>query len=476
MAQVHRTAARRGAARRAALLCGALGLALWLVPEALAQTRPAMTAELFGQLTSEQKAAYLAEQARANQILMGLFLLFVAAVTAGLFLYAHWLHRSFLKVCAETQQIALFAQMPGGLPVGTIRGLIAVFIVLTSAGLILLTVKGGPFEGFPEVMAGVLGTVLGFYFGSRTASGAGERGAAETIAEVSRQRNAAVTRAEATRLERAVATVREGLAVAKAVKEALPESLRRPAETVIGRVEAGLRTVDALQASGDVGGAVEKAAGLAADLRREAGLAGLLARAAGSFGAALGGSAPPLALAVAVATVAARLTGAAYERWTARVLDAPYTPALFPPAVIDANTGLVLLRKSPRFAEAFAEEIRRGDRAFILDFLAIALSEAGSEAIRDKYPGRFQTLQEIDAALQQFQQAAIELEVAKDISADMAAEIGGVDPLMRALDRINAHPDARADLDALMLALDGLRRSDQPVERLVREARKEVEG
>ena len=144
--------------------------------------------------------------------------------------------------------------------------------------------------------------------------------------------------------------------------------------------------------------------------------------------------------------------------------------------MIDANTGLVLLRKSPRFAEAFAEEIRRGDRAFILDFLAIALSEAGSEAIRDKYPGRFQTLQEIDAALQQFQQAAIELEVAKDISADMAAEIGGVDPLMRALDRINAHPDARADLDALMLALDGLRRSDQPVERLVREARKEGGG
>jgi hypothetical protein len=47
---------------------------------------------------------------------------------------------------------------------------------------------------------------------------------------------------------------------------------------------------------------------------------------------------------------------------------------------------------------------------------------------------------------------------------------------MRALDRIKANPEARADMDALMLMIDKLRTAGQPVEKLVREARQEVEG
>ncbi|MDQ3829966.1 MAG: hypothetical protein M3361_11810, partial [Candidatus Tectomicrobia bacterium] len=121
-------------------------------------------------------------------------------------------------------------------------------------------------------------------------------------------------------------------------------------------------------------------------------------------------------------------------------------------------------------------EIQQGDRAFILDFVQTALSDAGSEALRDKYPGRFATLQEIDEALDQFQQAAIELEVSKDLTGEMVADVNGVEPLMRALDRIKANPQARADMDALMLTIDKLRKADQPVEKLVREARQEVEG
>jgi hypothetical protein len=157
-------------------------------------------------------------------------------------------------------------------------------------------------------------------------------------------------------------------------------------------------------------------------------------------------------------------------------MNAPYTPALFPPTAIDANTGLVLLRKSSRLASAFAPEIQQGDRAFVLEFVQMALSEGGSEAIRDKYSGRFATLQDIDEALDQFQQAAIELEVSKDITNEMAADVGGVEPLMRAIDRINTNPEARADMDALMLMIDKLQKTNQPVEKLVREARQEVEA
>jgi hypothetical protein len=290
------------------------------------------------------------------------------------------------------------------------------------------------------------------------------------------QRDQTLVQTEATRLNRTLETVKEGLLVANTIREVLPDSLRGPAESVIGKVQAGLMLVEGLKSSGNVGEAFEKAIGLVKDVSKEGGVATLLAKAAGSFGGALGGTIPPLALALSVATIAARLSGAAYERWIARVLNAPYTPALFPPSVIDANTGFVLLRKSPLFAAAFAPEIQQGNRAFVLAFVQMALSESGSETIRTRYQDRFATLQEIDEALNQFQQAAIELEVSKDLTGDMVADVGGIEPLMRGIDQINANAEARADMDALVLMIDKLRKADQPVEKLVREARQEVEG
>lgn len=76
-----------------------------------------------------------------------------------------------------------------------------------------------------------------------------------------------------------------------------------------------------------------------------------------SFTAALGSTAGPLAIAGIVAIVGARLAGSAYDRWVARVLNAPYTPELFPPTVIDAAVAMSILRASPVFAKAFASEI-----------------------------------------------------------------------------------------------------------------------
>jgi hypothetical protein len=448
--------------------------------------------DIWDKLSLQERATVLASVTRqgpSNFWLMVIFLVFVGLLVGALFFYTFRLHSNFLKFCIDNKEVALFAQAPAGLPSGTIRSLIAFFIVLTAVFLILLTIRGGPFEGFPEVLGGVLGTVLGFYFGSRTASSSTEREAAHEISRVSEERNQAqaqvevarlerdaTVQAQATRLESTLETVKEGLIVANTIKEVLPEGLRGSAETVIGKVQGGLKVVEGLQSSGNVGDAVVKAIGLVKDVSKDGGVATLLTKAVGSFGIALGGAMPPLALAISVATIAARLSGAAYDRWMARVLDAPYTPALFPPSAIDANTGFVLLRKSPRFAAAFAQEIQRGDRAFVLEFVQMALSEAGSEAIRAKYPDRFATLQEIDEALNQFQQAAIELEVSKDITNEMAADVGGVEPLMRALDRINANPEARADMDALMLGVDKLRQANQPVEKLVHEARQEVEG
>jgi hypothetical protein len=375
------------------------------------------------------------------------------------------------------QDFSASVTLTSAVAAGQVKGL----TVTLNPSVLMPTTTGTPVT---LTTATAADTTPGEYKIAITATGGGKEHRVEVILNVTTRegsqpnepRNQAIMPSEATRLDRTLETVKEGLVVANTIREVLPEGLRGPAEAVIGKVQRGLTVVEGLKSSGNVGEAVEKAIGLVKDVSKEGGVATLLAKAAGSFGIALGGAVPPLALAVTVATVAARLSGAAYDRWIARVLDAPYTPALFPPTVIDANTGFVLLRKSPGFATVFAPEIQQGNRAFVLSFVQMALSESGSEAIRAQYSGRFATLQEVDEAINQFQQAAIELEVSKDLTGEMVADVGGVEPLMRAIDRINAHPEARADMDALVLMIDKLRKADQPVEKLVREARQEVEG
>jgi tetratricopeptide (TPR) repeat protein len=188
----------------------------------------------------------------------------------------------------------------------------------------------------------------------------------------------------------------------------------------------------------------------------------------------VGGAVPAVGLVIAIVTIGARLTGAAYERWMARVMSAPYTPALFDPAVIDANTALVLLGRSPKLSQVFKDELDRGDRRFLLTLTKQALSENPSDALWQGYPGRFANLGEVDAAVAEFQSAAIELEVSKDIDPTWAAAAGGLGNVMSALGRIDGNDAARADLDMAVMAMDKLRQADQPVEKLFDEARTAV--
>jgi hypothetical protein len=211
MPQVHRDSAIRVAALSLVVFTLAL-LAVAVAPAQEGTTQPPATAELtqqeratllagiFEKLTPQERAAVLTNVTRqgpSNFWLMVIFLLFVGLLVAAIFFYTFRLHANFLKICSDNQQVAVFAQAPAGLPAGTIRSLIAFFIVLTAVFLILLTIRGGPFEGFPEVLGGVLGTVLGFYFGSRTASSASERETTREVSQISEQRNQANVRAEA---------------------------------------------------------------------------------------------------------------------------------------------------------------------------------------------------------------------------------------------------------------------------------------
>ena len=56
---------------------------------------------------------------------------------------------------------------PLGLPRGSVRALLAIFIVMAALVYFLL------YQDLPQALAGVLGVVIGYYFGSRTANGQG---------------------------------------------------------------------------------------------------------------------------------------------------------------------------------------------------------------------------------------------------------------------------------------------------------------
>ncbi len=59
----------------------------------------------------------------------------------------------------------------------------------------------------------------------------------------------------------------------------------------------------------------------------------------------------------ALAGVSTKLAGVAYQKWKASILHLPFSPAVIPLDVVDANTGFVLFLNSPIFKKAFVREL-----------------------------------------------------------------------------------------------------------------------
>ena len=124
MPQVHRRSTIGAAVLSVAVFT--LLLLSVAVPAAPAQQeRFPVPVEIYEKLNPQERATLLATIATpgtGNFWLMVIFLLFVGALIAGLFIYIHRLHANFLKICTDNQQVAAFAQAPADLPIGTIRG------------------------------------------------------------------------------------------------------------------------------------------------------------------------------------------------------------------------------------------------------------------------------------------------------------------------------------------------------------------
>jgi hypothetical protein len=402
---------------------------------------------------------------------VGWFVIAIAlTLIVAAFLTIWILQAKFLQTCTDKDSLELYAQLPFGVPAGTIRSTIALIIVFASLAYIALEMA--EIGKFPDIMAGILGTILGFYFGTRAEAERVDADALARVGEATLQRDRAVEEVNESKLTTVMAKARAGVEVVRTVSKVLPKELAAKVGGVADVVTKGLAVADGLAGSGKTRDALAEKGKAVAVLQQDNPIKDVLLRATKSFGDVLGTAVPPLAIVSVIVAVGSRMAGAAYERWVSRVLNAPYTPELFPAAVIDASVARSIIRGSPIFREAFAKELEVGERDFIRTLVNQALSDDAINKLwaRDDVARRFKDRETLQRGLEEFQRAAMTEEVLKDIDPKLTEEAGGVNSFLTAIDKLNANPQAQRDLDAIVLMTNQLKREGKVFEPAFKEA------
>jgi hypothetical protein len=416
--------------------------------------------------------AVAADGGQGDTLLRVMVTAFLLLLLLVVFTIIFILNRHFFRACKDSENLELYARLPFGVPEGTIRSTLALVIVLVSLGFVALSMLAGGDGKLPEVLVGILGTVLGFYFGSRTSAEGGGRQALQQVAAADRQRDQAVDEARKTRLGGLLEKARVGVGAARVLTKVLPQEMADKVNRIVNVVDKGLHTADQLASGGQTQEALAEVGKAVSVLDRDHPIREVLSRAASSFAQVLGPVVPPLAIAGVVVAVGAKLAGAAYDRWVARVLNAPYTPELFPPTVIDASVAMSMVRSSPVFRRAFADEMQQGNLQFIRQLVHEALSEDADDILwaREEVASRFEDKVELERGLDEIQRAAMTAEVSKDVDPELVANVGGMDKFLAAVDKLNTDEAAQRDLDTIVLMADELKRQGQAVEPMFEEA------
>ena len=410
-------------------------------------------------------------QASNGLIFVSILILF-ALVGVAVF-YMVYLQRHFLNVCRDNNQLTTFLEAPAGLPPGTVRSVLTLLIVSFSLYLLVLAAFNIGAK-LPDALAAILSTVIGFYFGSRTAKGAADQAQQEQVRQLETARDQAVTDKEEGQTSTLLKKIQKGLAMTKIAAQLLPENIRKKYGGTIAKLEQGVTTVESLTKIGDSSAALSKADQIFTVFKEENPVRDLFQKATTSFGRVLSTAVPAAALISTVVVIGTKLVGAAYEKWRARVLHAPFSPAVIPLQVVDANTGFTLLLKCPIFKAAFKTELEANDRPFMTSAMHGFLGGEKTEALWTKYKDRFESRGQFETGLEEFRRAVADLELRQDIEPQLLTEVGGYDELMRSIDQLNADPEARADLDGLVTITEGLQENGEPVRAIFDKVREEV--
>ena len=399
---------------------------------------------------------------------MGLILVIIV----GGVVYMMVLQWRFMNICREENQLALYTQSPAGLPIGTVRAMIA---ILTVTGSLFLAVLyffqlTGTETRYPEVLSSLLGAVIGFYFGSRAGAGKADEGGLQTeIKDLKTQRDQVETEKDTAQSESLLGKINKGIALSKTVSLLLPKELREKHDQIIGKLEQGITVVETLQKGGDLKTALDKSQELFDLFKAESPVRDIFTQALGSFASVLGGTVPALAVISTVVQVGTKLVGVAYEKWRTRILNAPFFPSVTPLPAVDANTGFLLLRMSAIFKKAFSKELEANDRPFMQSVLTL-LQQDDVEPFWDAHKGSFESRAEFEDGVKEFRQAAADME----LDPALFAETGGKQVFLQSLQQINKDEKSQAALHRLAMAVETLQQEGQPVLGIFDKVRQEV--
>jgi len=409
-----------------------------------------------------------------NKNVIYITLAFLIAIIAAMLGYMWALQRRYYSGCQEEKQITLFSQSPAGLPTGTVRSMIAFSVVILSLYFISLQVLGVVDTNFPEALGSLLGAVIGFYFGSRS-SGPPDSGMQQQVDEMKEQRDSAVAEKDGDKASELLKKAKKGVSLTKKALKYLPEEHQKKYEKLVGKLEQGVSVAEKLNGAGMMSDAFNKAQETFKGFVDDNPIKNLVKKAADSFKLALGVSLPQVALVTTVVGVGAGLAGLAYQKWKARILHAPFSPAELPLKTIDANTGFSLLVTSPIFKKAFMQELQDNDRPFMQAMVDLCIKESDTNAIYTKYKNHFESRELFEQGLIEFRHNAADRELKEFIDHSAFSEVGGYDSFINMIDRIHQDDKALADLDALVTVAENLQNEGEPVVAVFKKASESLE-
>jgi hypothetical protein len=413
---------------------------------------------------------------------------------------------SNLDTAARTTLLTSYNDLPLGVPRGSVRAVLALIIVFGSIAFLAVSMVASDRYKFPESLTGILGAILGFYFGKGGSSDDGQavtavvaanadtRQAIATANDAQTQAKDAEAKAGAAsqaladvqtrhdelakdHLQRISDDLHRAVTVGNAMADMLPGSFGEAVADATSALSGTLTAVDDLR-TGDLAGAVDRASELLDKAAPDMPVVTVLAKAAAAMGPVLGTAFPPVALLTTLIGIGSKLSAAAYARWVARVMDQPYTQEQFSPAVFDSNAAESLLLQAPAMLKAIGPLLQAGGRDVALDVVRLALAPDGGVALLAKYPAAFANFDQssIDGAIRDVQKASLDYVLAKDLPPDAGAALGGPPALLQAIDKVRANPEASAGLDAVMTTMAALKRSGENPETAFRDAARLIPG
>jgi hypothetical protein len=367
-----------------------------------------------------------------------------------------------------------FIQMALGVPDGTIRSALAILIIVGSL-LALIAEMAGKNLGLkvPDVLAGVFGTILGFYFGrtgsveagnaSRAVASASEATAQATKTVVAANEKTAQATSDLDALKSDQADTlstraQAAFTVEKAVVSALPEPVDPAIST--GLADAGT-ALNAAQSDGSF----DELTTAYNKLVSQGPIASLIRATLPSLAPLAPPGSSPLDAIRELLTLSAKVPPPAAQLWIARVLRQPYRVELFTPAFDEAQA-TALIAQVPGASDLYTALLLIIPTLAKAEFVSMSLTEDGAAQMASRSKGSIA----VDTAaplVDALQQRAIEAELSKSLTDGDAKPLGGLRMLFANLDTVLTNPAGQSGLDTLMLIVRQARLAGVPATDLV---------